>query len=796
MTLDIRPDTIGLDAVNADAGGFGVDPESPRNPNSADAEKMLADGRFHEALAPLRLALRQGDLRPSTILNLAIAEDHTGSRDHAQHLMRLVADQLPDWDEPVVRLAESLRAAGETAAAETAYRRALDLNPRRAQSLIALSGQLLMRREAGEASELLLRCCGVEPHNAEAWNTLGIALRMNGEPGLALTAFVRAQGLLPNCLNYVLDGVYIARAAEETEAELARLTVAGDRNPLNIVLQIGRGVLLEQMGRWPEALDALEAATELAPDELEPLKIFAATLTRAGRNAQAEPVLRRVLEMDPDDLQMANNLGVVLTRLQRHAEASETLRQALHRHGPNSSVLCNLANAEVALGRQEEAAEIMRTAVGLDPNAMMPRLTVCNTLPYHDRTTGASLLEAMREASLVLPRSPQPPFANDVDPDRRLVVGLLSGSLDTHPAGWLTVAGVENLDPDHFSLICLAQPMSSDPIARRFRAASSEWVEVDVMTDAALVKAARDRTIDILIDLGGYGHAGRMIACANRLAPVQIKWVGMQAHSSGVAEMDWFLTDRWETPDGFEQFYSERLLRLADGYICYSPPPNAPDVVAGPALANGFVTFGCFNNLAKITPVVIETWGEILRRIPGAKLILKTHQFSHQLTADGVLADFASLGVASDRIELRGSSGHRAFMGQYGDVDIVLDPFPYSGGLTTCEALWMGVPTITLPGEIFASRHSASHMSNAGLADWVVNSIPDYIEMAVARSEDLAALAELRMGLRDKVRRSPLCDAPRFGRSLGAALRKVWKVWCAEQDDAAIAVPASAASPR
>jgi Flp pilus assembly protein TadD len=139
MTLDIRPDTIGLDAVNADAGGFGVDPESPRNPNSADAEKMLADGRFHEALAPLRLALRQGDLRPSTILNLAIAEDHTGSRDHAQHLMRLVADQLPDWDEPVVRLAESLRAAGETAAAETAYRRALDLNPRRAQSLIALS---------------------------------------------------------------------------------------------------------------------------------------------------------------------------------------------------------------------------------------------------------------------------------------------------------------------------------------------------------------------------------------------------------------------------------------------------------------------------------------------------------------------------------------------------------------------------------------------------------------------------------------------------------------------------------
>jgi protein O-GlcNAc transferase len=185
--------------------------------------------------------------------------------------------------------------------------------------------------------------------------------------------------------------------------------------------------------------------------------------------------------------------------------------------------------------------------------------------------------------------------------------------------------------------------------------------------------------------------------------------------------------------------------------------------------------------LAKITPRVIETWTKILRRVPNARLILKTHQLSDRATADGFLADFASLGIAGDRIELRGSSGHRAFMGEYGHVDIVLDPFPYSGGLTTCEALWMGVPTITLPGEIFASRHSASHMSNAGLADWVTGSVEDYVEMAVARASDLGALVELRAGLREKVRLSPLCDAPRFGRSLGMALRHAWRVWCSDQ---------------
>jgi predicted O-linked N-acetylglucosamine transferase (SPINDLY family) len=252
----------------------------------------------------------------------------------------------------------------------------------------------------------------------------------------------------------------------------------------------------------------------------------------------------------------------------------------------------------------------------------------------------------------------------------------------------------------------------------------------------------------------------------------------MQNHSTGLPEMDWFLTDRWETPDGFEPMYSERLLRLPDGYVCYSPPPYAQDVMPLPALANGFVTFGCFNNLAKITPLVIATWATILRRVPESRLVLKTHQLGDQPTADRFLAAFAQHGIDAGRIELRGSSGHRAFLGEYGGIDMVLDPFPYSGGLTTCEALWMGVPTLTLPGEIFASRHSASHMSNAGLADWVAGSVDDYVEMAVARAGDLDGLARLRAGLRERVRHSPLCDAPRFGRNLGEVLRFVWRDWC------------------
>lgn len=745
---------------------------------------LLAAGHFAEALVPLRRAVLRGTSSPVTRLNLAIAEDRAGDRDYARQLISQVAAERPEWDEPPLRLAESLRAAGEYTAAEEAYRQVLELNPTRPEALIALSGLLLMRAQPEAARSLLIQCCGVAPDNPEAWNTLGLALQQTGAPGLALSAFITAQRLRPDCLDYVLNSVEVTMTpgdrAERGDAELARLTVASEQNPLNPVLHLGRGMLLERMGRRSDAIDALETASTLAPDELKPLWHLSVVLARSSRVRQAEQVLRRVSVLDPHNAQVSNDHAAVLMRLHRHAEARAILLSVLDTHGPHTPILCNLANATVCVGLQDEAVALARRAVSLDPDAVLPRRALCNTLPYRDRTSGAELLAAMKDCSAALPRTPQPPLTNTKDPHRKLVVGLLSGTLRSHPVGWLTVAGIETLDPDQFSIVCLVQNAApEDPIARRYHVVARDWIEVDGLSDAALTAKAREQGIDILIDLGGYGDAARMIACADRLAPVQIKWVGMQSHSTGLAEMDWFITDRWETPEGFEALYSEKLLRLPDGYVCYSAPPHAPDVVELPALRNGFITFGCFNNLAKITPRVIETWAEILRRIPSARMILKTHQLSDAPTADGFHAGLTARGIAAERIEMRGSSGHRAFMGEYGQIDIVLDPFPYSGGLTTCEALWMGVPTITLPGEIFASRHSASHMSNAGLPDWVVGSVPDYIEAAVSRSADVPALAALRAGLREKVRQSPLIDAPRFGRNLGAALRHAWQDWCA-----------------
>jgi protein O-GlcNAc transferase len=664
--------------------------------------------------------------------------------------------------------------------AKLAYHRALEINPRRESALLGLAGLLIIGGDGETARDLLLRCCGIAPGRADAWDALGLALMLTGDKPLAESAFAEAQRLSPQTLNYALHRVEAACAAGSGETLLAWLDVAVDEDPLDPVVMTARGVLLDQLGRRPEALDALETATALAPDAKIPAIVLGDMLARSNRLREADAALRRASELDPDNQEIRNALATVLFRMHRHAEARAELLASIERNGEQVNELCNLAIATSCLGLQHESVELARRAIVIAPNLALPRRALCNALPYSDGITGGELLTALKECSDRLPRASLPPFANTRDPDRPLVIGLLSGSLKTHPVGWLTVAGFETLDPAAFAVICLAQNGAQDWIACRFRALASEWHDVDALNDKALAMKARALGLDILIDLGGYGDGARMAACAYRLAPVQLKWVGMQNHSSGLAEMDWIITDRWETPAELEHVYTERPLRLPDGYVCYSPPPYAPDVVPLPALANGHITFGCFNNLAKITPRVIATWCTILHHLPTARLVLKTHQFSDAPTSERVLAAFAAHGVPPSRIELRGPSGHRAFLGEYNDIDIVLDPFPYSGGLTTCEALWMGVPTVAIPGETFASRHSESHLSNAGLADWVAPDIAAYIQLAIAKASDIPTLAVLRSGLRAQVKASPLCDAPRFGRNLGSALRFVWQEWCAQ----------------
>jgi protein O-GlcNAc transferase len=755
-------------------------PSAERNAqhNAALGMVLLAENRPADALAALRNAATLGDSSPPTLLNLAIAEDRAGDAVRASGLMQELEQRLPDWDEPPLRLAESLRARGDPLAAEIAYARVLAVNPHREEALLALAGLLINRGDATGAQPLLMHCCGVAPNRAEAWDTLGIALTNSGESARAYGAFVKAQRCAPLTLDYALRRVDAAIKANFAGADLARLELDCEADPLNPVPHFAIGVLLEHIGHRAAAIEAFETAVALAPDDAVPAAHLAEVLALSTRLHDGEIALRRAVELDPANVKLRNNHAATLMRMLRHGEARALLQSAIDEYGDDWQILCNLANTTCCLGLQTDAAALARRAIDHAPDALNPRRSLLGALVYQDGVLGADIVAAACACAERTSRAAAPAFANTVEPDRPLVIGLLSGTLKTHPVGWLTIGGLEALDPAAFTIVALAHNTWSDVIARRFRTVAHEWHDIAALSDEEVARKGRDLGLDILIDLGGYGEGSRMSACAHRVAPVQIKWVGAQSQTTGLPDMDWMLTDRWETPPEVAHLYTERLLQMPDGYVCYSPPPYAPDVAPLPAIANGYVTFGCFNNLAKVTPRVIATWCSVLHRVANSHMVLKTHPFTDPATAERVRAAFAAHAIPPERLALRGPSGHRAFIGEYNGIDIVLDPFPYSGGLTTCEALWMGVPTVTVPGEIFASRHSVSHMSNAGLSDWVAPDVPAYIELAVKKASDIEALAALRSRLRAQVKASPLCDAPRFGRSLGAALRYAWQDWC------------------
>jgi protein O-GlcNAc transferase len=716
----------------------------------------------------------------------ARALDAAGNASAAIVVLRDLSSRRPNCADLQLRLGQLLRVQGDVEAAAVCFRRAHACDPQRVEPLLGLGAMLVCAGDGGQAEPVLRRCCALAPTDTQAHHAWGLSLMLLGRHSEAFDVLVHAHAQDPA---HALCGVHLAETAHALgrgcemlgvfEAENARMPdIAG--------VLTARAAMLVYLGRRDEAVDVLEAATILEPSHRVAAAMFADMLARTTRQEDAERALRHALALDSGNQDASMALSVVLMRLHRHADAVDVLQDLLRRTTHRTGPLCNLATALVALGQQDDAVALAHEAMALSPGHAAPLRALCNALPYAEGVRGADLLAAAKACGDRQPRAALPRCRTSPEPSRRLRIGLLSGSLRAHPVGWLTVAAFEALDPAGFEIICLSQTKPADAIGKRFSAIAASWEDTASLDDLQLAQFARKKEIDIVIDLGGYGDMGRMTALAYRLAPVQIKWVGMQNHSSGLAEMDWFVTDRWETPARFAGLYSERLLTMPDGYVCYAPPPYAPRPSSLPALERGHITFGCFNNLAKITPTVIDVWSQILRSVPDAQLLLKAHQFNNAHTRATLTRGFSVHGIGAERLELRGSSGHPELLRQYHDVDIVLDPFPYSGGLTTCEALWMGVPTLTMPGETFSSRHSASHLSNVGLADWVVEDIAQYIGQAVARASDLQGLAALRAGLRDVVAASPLCDAPRFGDALGSALRRIWHDWCGSKASAAM----------
>jgi predicted O-linked N-acetylglucosamine transferase (SPINDLY family) len=359
-----------------------------------------------------------------------------------------------------------------------------------------------------------------------------------------------------------------------------------------------------------------------------------------------------------------------------------------------------------------------------------------------------------------------------------LRVGFVSADFGVHPVGWFLLGLFSAFDPSRMELACYSARRVQDWMTTKLKAAAALWRPIIGLNDETLARQVRADGVDVLVDLSGHTAGNRLGVFALKPAPIQVSWLGY-IHTTGLAQMDGILMDEASVPAGEERLFVERVLRLSGGRFCYTAPDYAPAVRPPPALEKGFVTFGSFNNLTKATPEVIETWSRVLKGVPGSRLILKWKTFADQAERARFIEVFGDLGIDAGRLDLRGVSEHAAMLGEYGDIDIGLDPFPFSGGLTSCEALWMGLPIVTFPGTRPVSRQTLGFLRALGREEWVASDADDYVAKAVALARAPTVLADIRAAQRARMAASPLCDAKAHAAAFEAAIRGLWRNWCA-----------------
>jgi predicted O-linked N-acetylglucosamine transferase (SPINDLY family) len=490
---------------------------------------------------------------------------------------------------------------------------------------------------------------------------------------------------------------------------------------------------------------------------------------------------QRALEIWPSYAEAHANIGNLLKDNGYLQEAEASYQRAIHCEKGFSEVYSNLASLYLSRGDFEKAIATQRKAMALNAEFVEGHSNLLFALVYGAEVSGEEILAESRawdemHAAPLAARAQ--PHLNDPDPGRPLRVGYVSPDFREHSVAYFLEPLLANHGSSAVEVFCYSEVAQPDQRTERFQALADHWRPTVGLSDHGLAQLIREDNIDILVDLAGHTANNRLLAFAEKPAPVQASWLGYGA-TTGMSAIDYRITDAITDPEGAEAHYSETLLRLPDAFFCYAPPADAPEVAPPPVLAQGHITFGSFNNLAKLTPQGVEVWASILRAVPDSRLLIKRMHRVDKATLGRYLELFAEHGIRAERLELvpwiPGRAGH---LGTYGRVDIALDPFPYNGGTTSLEALWMGVPFVTLRGNRFISRMGASILTQLGLPELIAESEADYVAKAVALASDRERLTELRSELRPTMAASPLCDAPSFARKMETAYRNVWTKWC------------------
>jgi protein O-GlcNAc transferase len=593
-----------------------------------------------------------------------------------------------------------------------------------------------------QAEQLYREILQADPVHVDAWCFLGGVYQAQGRLAEAETHFRRAAELMPDHPS------------------------AGDC----------LGVVVANQGRLEEAGEVFEHLLRCRPATAQLYNNIGYLRYQQARLAEAVAHYHQALRLNPDAPEIHNNLGLALADQSKLDLAVAHCRQALQLRPDFALAHNNLGHFQLKLGRADLAFRSFQQALRCDPDLVTAQSNLLFSVNYDPEATAEFVFaEHCRWGRLFDRRASRPPPTNDRSPERRLRIGYISPDLRIHPLTRYLEPVLAHHDPHQVEVFCYADVAVPDAATKRLQKLAHSWRWINGLSDAQAAECIRGDSIDILVDLAGHTAGNRLRVLAYKPAPVQATWLGYM-NTSGLAAVDYRLTDAVLDPPGQAVRDTEELVRLPGGMCCFAPPTDAPDVGPLPALEKGHLTFGSLHNLFKLNGRVFDLWSQLLMALPTARLLM----FRDTLTGtaqDYVRKQFTERGIGGERLDLRQGSCAPGYLGIYGEIDVSLDAFPFTGGVTTCESLWMGVPVLSLCGVRPAGRNAAALLATVGLNDWVVQTPQQYVALAVGMASELDRLSGLRAGLRDRVR-ATLCDAARFTRELEEAYRTMWRRWC------------------
>ncbi|GLH73159.1 acetylglucosamine transferase [Geothrix limicola] len=688
------------------------------------------------------LALAPGD--PAALLNRGLALAALDRMEEALASFDQALAECPDFAEVHFQRGFALQELGRLEAARADYEAALRLRPEWEEARLNLAGVLHLEHQDEAALAEVGKVLAQHPDLPAGLLHAGVLRLALHLPAEALVDVDRLLALEPGRVEAHVNRGRALRELQRPLEALASFDKALDLDADHEGALMDRGQILIELRRPPEALASFDHLLSIHPEHLEALLGRGNAQVLLHRNEEALATYTELLGRQPDHVETLVSRGTALHRLGRHVEA--------------------VASYDAALALRPDHAV-----------AHSNKIFVMDYLPSLGFEAHQGARRRYYEAQAQRLALEEPVFENDRDPARRLVLGYVSADFKRHSAAACFGPVLRHHDRAEFKVICYSGVLEEDDWTRGFQAGADAWRRTARMPDAELADLIRADGVDVLIDLSGHSEGNRLLVFARRPAPVQVTaWGG--GGGTGLPMIDYQFTDPVHIPDWARPLFTETCFDLPCN-ITFEAPDYAPEVSDLPLRRHGYLTFGCLNRTMKVTPEALALWARLLEAVPGSKLCLKDGLLEDSRVQDDFRARFEGLGIAPDRLLLRGGSSHRDHLAAYGEVDIALDPFPHSGGITTWEALWMGVPVITMPGSKPSSRISGGILHALGLNDWIAESEEAYLHLAIDKASDAAALEGFRETIRARIAASEAGNPVLFTRAVEAAYRTMWRRW-------------------